>query len=259
MTFNEFADEFEKSYQDMCFNTKAAYSNSLRKLRTVYGHEDIERIIIKKENCYLTILDRRVLKRMLHLAKEWGYLKEVPTIKIPKERTRTRFLEQDEVKLLLTYVKDVDLNLMIRVAIGTGLRKQNLFNLEWGQIDLQNLHIKVIVKGNKEIYIPIVEELRDALVKYRSSRLLISKEVFPKKNYDKRFRSYLKALKIRGVSFHPLRHTFGSWLAMGGVDIKTIAELMGHESIETTQRYIHIASEHKKAAVETLPKAFFIN
>jgi integrase len=145
-------------------------------------------------------------------------------------------------------VKDVDLNLMIRVAIGTGLRKQNLFNLEWGQIDLQNLHIKVIVKGNKEIYIPIVEELRDALVKYRSSRLLISKEVFPK-----------KALKIRGVSFHPLRHTFGSWLAMGGVDIKTIAELMGHESIETTQRYIHIASEHKKAAVETLPKAFFIN
>jgi site-specific recombinase XerD len=44
---------------------------------------------------------------------------------------------------------------------------------------------------------------------------------------------------------------------MGGVDIKTIAELMGHESIETTQRYIHIASDHKKAAIENLPKSFF--
>jgi integrase len=256
MTFNELSDEFEKSYQNMCPNTKAAYSNSLRKLRSYYGNQDISLMSVK--DFAGTILDRRVLKRMIRLAHEWKYLTEVPSIKIPKERTRTRFLEQDEVKLLLTYVKDPDLNLMIRVAIGTGLRKQNLFNLEWGQIDLQNMHIKVIVKGNKEIYIPIVEELRDALVKHRSSRLIISKEVFPKKNYDKRFRSYLKALKIHGVSFHPLRHTFGSWLAMGGVDIKTIAELMGHESIETTQRYIHIASEHKKAAVETLPKAFFI-
>jgi integrase len=255
MTFNQLADEFEKSYENMCFNTKSVYSNSLRKLRSRYGDQDISGISGK--DVAGTILDKRVLKRILHLAKEWGYIKEIPTMKIPKERTRTRFLEEDEVKLILTYVKDPDLNLMIRVAIGTGLRKQNLFNLEWSQIDLQNMHIKVTAKGDKEIYIPIVEELRDALVKYRSSRLVISKEVFPGKNYDKRFRSYLKAMKIRGVSFHPLRHTFGSWLAMGGVDIKTIAELMGHESIETTQRYIHIASGHKKAAVETLPKAFF--
>ncbi len=257
MTFEELAKEFEQSYQNKCDNTRATYGNSLRKLLDYYGTQDITEINTKDFTG--TILDKRVLKRMLNLAVEWGYLDKAPRIKIPRENQRTRFLSEEEVRLLLKYVKDQDLNIMIRVAIGTGLRKDNLCNLEWGQIDLKNMHIKIIVKGDKEIYIPIVEELRDILLRYRTSRLLVMKRVFPEKNYDRKLRQYCRDLKIRDVSFHTLRHTYGSWLAMGGVDISTIAELMGHESIETTQRYIHIASEHKKAAVQTLPKSFFVS
>ena len=255
MTFDNLATEFEKWYQDKCLNTKLTYGNSLRKLRENFGNQDISQLPIRDFSG--TILDRRVLKRMLHLACEWGHLDNIPRIRIAKERVRTRFLTEEEVGLLLKYVKDVDLNTMIRIAIGTGLRRENLINLEWEQIDLQNCHIKVTVKGDKELYIPFVAELKEVLLRYRSGRLLISKRIFPDKNYDRKLRQYCRDLKIKGASFHTLRHTYGSWLAMGGVDIKTIAELMGHESINTTQRYIHIASEHKKVAIETLPKTFF--
>lgn len=255
MTFDELADKFEQWYQDKCDNTRQAYSNSLRKLKGQLSGQDIAQI----KGCEGTILDKRVLKRMLHLAVEWGYLDRVPIMRIPKEKSRTRFLDEDEIALLNKYVKDDDLRLMLQVAMATGLRKQNLFNLKWGQIDFNTHIIKVLAKGQKELYLPIPPGLSTALKDYRISRLVIGPDlpVFPIKAYDKRFRSILRALKIRGVSFHTLRHTFGSWLAMAGVDIKTIAELMGHCSIDTTQRYVHVSSEHKKEAVSRLPKSIF--
>lgn len=255
MTFDDLADKFEQWYQDKCDNTRQAYSNSLRKLKGQLSGQDIAQI----KGCEGTILDKRVLKRMLHLAVEWGYLDQAPIMRIPKEKSRTRFLDEDEIALLNKYVKDDDLRLMLQVAMATGLRKQNLFNLKWGQIDLSNGLIRVIAKGQKEIFIPIGEEITANLRGYRRTLLVIGPDlqVFPTKAYDKRLRSVLRALKIRGVSFHTLRHTFGSWLAMAGVDIKTIAELMGHSSIDTTQRYVHVSSEHKKEAVSRLPKSIF--
>lgn len=256
MTFFELSLMFEKEFKNKCLNTRLAYGNSVKKLVRHFEDQDIK--ALRPQEYKGTILDRRVLKHMLRLAVEWGLLDKAPIIKIPKEKVRTRFLDEDEVKLLLKYVKDRDLNLMIRVAIGTGLRKSNLQNLEWGQID-KKMHIKITVKGNKELYIPIVSDLVTKLNEYRTSRLIITKKVFPEKNYDRKLRQYCRDLKLRDISFHTLRHTYGSWLAMGGVDIKTIAELMGHEDIETTQRYIHIASEHKRNAVQTLPKFFFLD
>jgi integrase len=55
-------------------------------------------------------------------------------------------------------------------------------------------------------------------------------------------------------TFHGLRHTFGARLGMRGIDIKAIAELMGHTDIKMTQRYSHPTPEYKKKAVEALEK-----
>jgi integrase len=62
----------------------------------------------------------------------------------------------------------------------------------------------------------------------------------------------LKAAKVSAFRFHDLRHTFASKLVMGGVDLNTVRELLGHKSIAMTLRYVHLAPEHKAAAVETL-------
>jgi integrase len=55
-----------------------------------------------------------------------------------------------------------------------------------------------------------------------------------------------------GVTFHTLRHTFGSWLAMRGIPIKTIQELMGHKDISMTMRYAHLTENTKIEAVNVL-------
>ena len=54
------------------------------------------------------------------------------------------------------------------------------------------------------------------------------------------------------VCFHTLRHTFGSWLAIRGESLQTIAELMGHKRISQTMRYTHLCPDKKKLAVAGL-------
>jgi hypothetical protein len=57
---------------------------------------------------------------------------------------------------------------------------------------------------------------------------------------------------IRDFTWYCLRHTFASRLVMAGVDLRTVAELMGHKTIQMTRRYAHLAPEHNLAAVEKL-------
>ena len=57
---------------------------------------------------------------------------------------------------------------------------------------------------------------------------------------------------MRDITWYCLRHTFASRLVMAGVDIRTVAELMGHKTIQMTMRYAHLAPEHGLAAVERL-------
>jgi integrase len=62
----------------------------------------------------------------------------------------------------------------------------------------------------------------------------------------------VKKAGIRDFTWHDLRHTFGSRLAMAGVGLRTIQELMGHKTIAMTCRYAHLSPEHQLAAVEKL-------
>jgi integrase len=66
------------------------------------------------------------------------------------------------------------------------------------------------------------------------------------------FSSACREAEIHNLTFHDLRHTFGTRLADAGVDIVKIAELMGHQSILTTRRYTHATDEGKRAAIARL-------
>ena len=58
------------------------------------------------------------------------------------------------------------------------------------------------------------------------------------------------------VTFHTLRHTFASWLALQGTPILTIKELLGHQSLVMTERYSHLTPDHKKNAVDGIEAMF---
>ena len=66
------------------------------------------------------------------------------------------------------------------------------------------------------------------------------------------WRDLMSLARLRDFRFHDLRHTFASNLAMKGADLYSIKELLGHADVTTTQRYAHLAPEHRSRVVELL-------
>ena len=71
-------------------------------------------------------------------------------------------------------------------------------------------------------------------------------------NINKSWAALMELAALDNFRFHDLRHHFASRLVMAGVDLYTVKELLGHSDFEMTQRYAHLAPEHKAAAVEKL-------
>ena len=69
------------------------------------------------------------------------------------------------------------------------------------------------------------------------------------------FPSALEEAKIEGYTWHCNRHTFASRLVMAGVDLRTVAELLGHRTLQMVMRYSHLGPEHQTSAVDRLVKA----
>lgn len=98
------------------------------------------------------------------------------------------------------------------------------------------------------------------LIRKSKARKLKTKLVFPnaalkkwdKSNLGKTFRRVLDKAKIEYFRFHDLCHTFGSRLAQAGLDINTIARLMGHKDLKMTQRYIHHTVDSLRIGVNLL-------
>jgi Phage integrase family len=116
---------------------------------------------------------------------------------------------------------------------------------------------------NVDYHVPMNDEPR-AILRALPSRLR-SPWVFPSasgttalnsQNFINRvFRPALRRARISDFSWHDLRHTFASRLAMAGVPIRTIQELMGHQSLTMTLRYAHLSSAHKLDAVNQLVRS----
>ena len=117
-------------------------------------------------------------------------------------------------------------------------------------------------KGGRDYHVPMNEDLR-AILRALPSRLR-SAFVFPSESGDTALdsqnfmnRVFVKALtkvRIADFSWHDLWHTFASRLAMAGVDLRTIQELMGHATLTMTLRYAHLSPAHKHEAVRRLAR-----
>ncbi len=200
------------------------------------------------------------LRAMFNKAIEWEFFDgRNPASKIrfyKLDNKRLRFLEKEEIKRLLDncegHLKD-----MIEFAINTGMRKGEIFNLKWQDIDWNNGLIHLLVtKNNEKREIPMNETVRNILIRVKKNP--DSPYVFSSFN-GKAFvdikHSFYTALAKSGIEnfrWHDLRHTFASHLVMSGVDLLTVKELLGHKKIEMTLRYSHLSCDHKKRAVKAL-------
>lgn len=143
---------------------------------------------------------------------------------------------------------------MTLLALNTGMRRGELTQLTWADIDLQGKRVTIragYAKSGTARHLPLNAEATAVMKTYRKQHALKG-PLFAVTSVSTSWRSLMAAAKIADFRFHDLRHTFASHLVMGGVDLNTVRELMGHSDLKMTLRYAHLAPEHKAAAVETL-------
>lgn len=203
----------------------------------------------------------KFLRHVLYVAIREGRLERNPFARVPLPKvrpTRTRFLSVEEEAALVTALGP-GYGLWARLAILTGLRKSEQFGLRWADVDLERgLLTLPRTKSGEVQYLPLNEEARGILRGLDSWQQ--SGWVFPSKTrtshlevhnfYGRVFLPAVKAVGLEGVTWHTLRHTFASRLAMSGQTPSTIAALLRHSGTDLVARYAHLSPSHLRDAVE---------
>ncbi len=154
---------------------------------------------------------------------------------------------------------------ILMLFLNCGIRRSELVNLNIS--DVYEDRIRVVGKGNKERFVYFGSACRKAIDAYLAERnekvLSDNKALFGSRNGNRIsveavHRLVKKALLQAGLdstqfSAHKLRHTAATMMLSGGVDVKTVQEVLGHENLNTTQIYTHIESTELKIAAEANP------
>lgn len=199
------------------------------------------------------------LKSMLSKAVEWGKLKESPARKVKPLKgviQRLRYLMPDEVQRLISNCAD-HIRPIVIVAVHTGMRKGEVLALRRDQVNFdQGIITLTDTKNSERRDLPMNETVKATLKAIGGDDLFFFTST---KNKGKPYvwieMSFHQALERSGIEdfkFHDLRHTFASNLVMAGEDLNTVAELLGHKSLEMTRRYAHLSPKFKKRAVNIL-------
>lgn len=200
-----------------------------------------------------------ILKRALTLAVTWGLIEKNPAagVKLFKENERPiHALTRDEQAALVDACRGSHLFPIVVTALNTGMRRGELFNLRWDDVDLVARVVTVKQsKSGRVRHIPLNTAVVDALADLEDREGFVF--TFRGEQIETVRRSFLGAIEragIRTCRFHDLRHTFATNLVLGGVDLVTVKELMGHADISMTMRYAHPTPETRRAAVDGLPR-----
>ncbi|HTR80890.1 MAG TPA: tyrosine recombinase XerC [Bacteroidota bacterium] len=162
---------------------------------------------------------------------------------------------------------------ILELLYSTGMRRGELVALNVSDVDMHNRTVKVVGKGNKERILPFGKKAHDAMRRYEATREKMvdagtrdaTDALFVRSNGKRLYPEAVNAIvkkyfrqvsELRQQSPHVLRHTFATHLLDRGADLLAVKELLGHESLSTTQVYTHVTSERlKKVYRQAHPKA----
>jgi site-specific recombinase XerD len=209
--------------------------------------------------------------------KENGYLQvnSIDDIEVPKleRRLPTKLTKQDAFRLLeIVYNYPYQTKLtqhrnhaIFSTFIFAGIRKKELLNLKYTDIDIENLTIFINQgKGSKDRIIPISLTLVESLKRYLIERKRLNKtcpEFFVSiiKNTGlteislKRLVNKIRVTSGTHFTIHKLRHTFATLMLEGGCDIYSLSKMMGHSDIKTTTIYLAASAEHLRVQMTKHP------
>jgi integrase len=222
-----------------------------------------------------------LMRRIFNKCQEFNLIPEnvrMPKLNMTREmktdKKRERYLEPEEISKLLDCLQLISCNLyfIAKISLYTGMRLAEVlalrahdFNLEAGII-----HVQKSKTGDRTAYIP--DELRRELKKLLGNPEKIHKNYIfcdedkDSNDYSKIFSKIMTDIglnknasdRLHRATFHTLRHTFCSWLAINGVPIFTISKLAGHKSIDMTLRYAKLSPNVMKVALDNIQKTLSV-
>jgi integrase/recombinase XerC len=191
------------------------------------------------------------------------------TIRTPKQEKRLpKCLDLEQVQKLLEAPGDGDIlcardKAMLEVLYSSGIRVSELVELETSDLDLQEGILRVRGMGRKDRLTPIGSQAIKALQRYfemrqihnravpqnTGGRVFLNKhgEALSTRSVRRKLDKYLVMAGLDpGISPHTLRHSFATHLLNNGADLRSVQELLGHQSLSTTQVYTHLTTSRLK-------------
>ncbi|HHX32920.1 MAG TPA: tyrosine recombinase [Mollicutes bacterium] len=262
--FEDYLKMNNKNYLKLKYQDISDYIIYLRKAG--YEPSSINRNISSLRSFYTFLLKENIVSS--------NPLDLIKTIKEPK-KLPNYFKYEEYLNMLDTLKEETPLNirnlLIIELLFATGVRVSELVNIKLKDINTSERQIKIIGKGNKERIVYYGSYASDALDKYLSdSRPLLLKN----KNTDylliNNNGGNLTDRGVRGIiseiikktgiktniSPHSFRHSFATIMLNEGASIKSVQELLGHQSIDTTSIYTHLSNNDvRRAYLNAHPRA----
>lgn len=281
--------EYDAKQSTRSQHTRDAYASDLKQFveflyrNKVSNPKKIDRKILRRYVSWLSTQKYQPSSIARKIASVRGYLtflskKDIVTPliahaltapKIPKKLPRVPSTKEISRIIDISGENDPIDMAILEILYGAGLRVSELCGLEVADIYFRNATIVVLGKGSKYRTVPLGEPALVALKAYMEVR---KKYITPSSPTNKAFiKKSGKALTPRdvrrildkypladGTKMHPhqLRHAYATHLLVGGADVRSVQELLGHSSVTTTERYTHITQDHLRSVYkETHPRA----
>ncbi len=269
VTFKEMVGKYIQKY------SRIRDEHTLKRLLPVFGHFVLADITTEMVSDYrdtrlksvkpATIYQElSLMRRMFNVARrEWKWLRDNPvadlSFSVGNKNARERWLSvEEEVLLLSKATNPVWLKPLTTLALHTGMRRGEILNLTWKDVDFIRRVVRVMQSKNGEKRtIPLSQTALTSLKAF-GKVIDISGKVFPisERSLRAAFDKTIVKAGIEDFHFHDLRHTFATRLVQNGVDLYKVKELLGHKTIVMTMRYAHHYPESLRSSVETLDNCY---
>ncbi len=252
-----------------------------------FGHLGLEQVVARNAEIWLLAMRDQaglspkscnevlgLFSKIYNDACRWGFVNTNPIASVRKFRLPEQdfqFWSKEEVQHFLGYCKLNEkyprIYIAVVLALYTGMRRGEIIALRWDAINWESNFLTVKraycrtekrvleqTKSRKIRHIPICMALRGHLEEFKELTLL-SGYVCPPIHPDcfhKEFKKLAREAKVAPMRFHDLRHTFASNFLMGGGNIYDLQKILGHSTIQVTERYAHLTPDHLMGKTEVL-------
>ena len=201
----------------------------------------------------------RHVKAALKKAQKWEYIDHA--IDFPPQATepeRIRYIELEHLNKIMAHIHEPEFFDFCTIACYLGLRNSEVLRLTLVDVDNPPGHLRIVSlqKNRKESRVPINATARETIARCMArARADKRAKLFKWKDrtfMGQKFKVAVRAAGFEHYRFHDLRHTFASYLAMGGASLQIIQQLMRHQSVASTLIYSHLSPDHLSAASEKL-------